>query len=382
MPSGKDWIGLLRTTFHDVGRADISGLYSLEWKRAKAKLTADDRGRIDSEPKRLRRFLKTANGILFGLSRRLAPARRVVFLLVLACLALSINGPSFSRDTSTEKGRETHTVEYHFYFDNGLLLASSLLLGLLLAMELVDKINYRDELELARDLQASLIPRQLPRTAPSSSAPTTRSRTRSAATSTISCRFRTAGWRCCSEMRPGMAWRRDSSWRWRTPRFARSSTWTPPRPPCSRLSTGSSARRAAPRAFFSCVYLLAAPDGTFSGSFAGHPPILQIDRQAAVKARIGKGAYPLGIRPSLSWPVETGRIEPGETLFLYSDGLSEARNDSGLEYGEGRIEAAVLRSAGTPAPAVAAEVAADMHRFLGGPLAEDDVSVAVVRRRA
>src|SRR5262249_13072452 len=32
----------------------------------------------------------------------------------------------------------------------------------LLAMELVDKINYRDELELARDLQASLIPKTLP----------------------------------------------------------------------------------------------------------------------------------------------------------------------------------------------------------------------------
>ncbi|MEP6995293.1 MAG: hypothetical protein ABI968_12275, partial [Acidobacteriota bacterium] len=162
MPSGKDWIELLRTTFRTVGRSDISGLYSQQWRHAKGKLTADDRDAIDREPKRIKRFLKTANSVLFGLSRRLAPARRVVFLAVLVCLVLSINGPSFTHESEKIHGGQQKTVEYHFYFDNGLLFAASMLLGLLLAMELVDKINYRDELELARDLQASLIPRTLP----------------------------------------------------------------------------------------------------------------------------------------------------------------------------------------------------------------------------
>ena len=37
---GHDWGELLRSTFRDVGRADISGLYSSEWKHAKEKLTA------------------------------------------------------------------------------------------------------------------------------------------------------------------------------------------------------------------------------------------------------------------------------------------------------------------------------------------------------
>src|ERR1700730_12432058 len=110
MPSGHDWIELLKSTFREVGRADMSGLYSQEWRRAKEKLTADDRERIEREPHRLKRFLKTANGILFGLSKRLAPARRVVFLAVLVCLLLSINGPSFSHDTESGDGRKTRTV--------------------------------------------------------------------------------------------------------------------------------------------------------------------------------------------------------------------------------------------------------------------------------
>src|SRR5437660_3054098 len=32
------------------------------------------------------------------------------------------------------------------------------------------------------------------------------------------------------------------------------------------------------RSFFSCVYLLASPDGTFSVTVAGHPPVARIDR--------------------------------------------------------------------------------------------------------
>ena len=97
MPSGHDWMELLRSTFRDVGRADISGLYSSEWKHAKEKLTAEDSDALAREPKRWKRWFKTMNSVLFGLSKRLAPARRVVFLAVLACFLLSLFGPEFSR---------------------------------------------------------------------------------------------------------------------------------------------------------------------------------------------------------------------------------------------------------------------------------------------
>ncbi|HWZ86299.1 MAG TPA: SpoIIE family protein phosphatase, partial [Thermoanaerobaculia bacterium] len=164
MPSGRrTWKELLGSTFRDVSRADIAGLYSQEWRRAKEKLTADDREAIDREPRRWKRWFKTANSVLFGLASRLAPARRVVFLAVLACFLLTMFAPSFEHQEETTHHGEHRTVSYRVDFDSGFLTASSLLLLLLLAMELVDKINYRDELELARELQASLIPRVLPR---------------------------------------------------------------------------------------------------------------------------------------------------------------------------------------------------------------------------
>ena len=89
MPRGKDWLELIRSTFHSVGRAEMSGLYAREWRHAKEKLTAEERDEIDREPKRIKRFLKSANAVLFGLSRRLAPARRVAFGAALLLTLLS-----------------------------------------------------------------------------------------------------------------------------------------------------------------------------------------------------------------------------------------------------------------------------------------------------
>jgi len=101
-----------------------------------------------------------------------------------------------------------------------------------------------------------------------------------------------------------------------------------------------------------------------------------------VRARIGKGSYPLGIRPRLTWPVETGCIEPGEILFLHSDGLSEARNPAGEEFGDARIEALLRHGAGLPPQALADSIAVSLRAFRGVVLPDDDVSMAALRRVA
>ena len=382
MPSGHDWFELLRKTFKDVGRSDISGLYSLEWKHAKEKLTADDRDRIDREPRRLRRFLKTANGVLFGLAKRLAPARRVVFLAVLLCLLLSFQGPSFTHDSEELGHGVTRTVEYSFYLNNGWLLTACLLLGLLLSMELVDKINYRDELELARDLQASLIPRALPQT------PEFELGAHNEIANTVGGDIydfvplpdgRLAvlfGDASGHGMAAGLVMAVAHA-------AFRTQLDVDPAPRAMFATLNRIlARTGGPRAFFGCVYLLLGPDGSFSGSVAGHPPVLRVGPDGSVRESIGKGAYPLGIRPELIWEVETGALQPSELLFLHSDGLSEACDASGQQFGDARIEAAIRESVRLPAQPLADAVAAEMHRFLGGQSAGDDVSVAVIRRGA
>ena len=380
MPRGKDWIELVRATFRSVGREEMSGLYVREWRNAREKLTADEREEIDRERKRPKRMLRTANAILFGLSKRLAPARRVLFGAVLLFILLSVQGPSVSRSTKNIGNGVRRTSEYRFYFDNGMLLASITLLTLLLAMELVDKINYRDELELARDLQSSLIPKILP-AAPG---------------------YEIGAYNRIANMVGGDIYDfvlipdgrlavlfGDASGHGMTAGLVmavahaafRTQLETDPAPEAMFATLNRIlCRTGGPRAFFGCVYLLLSPDGAFSGAVAGHPPVLHVGSGGEIRERIGVGAYPLGVKTSETWERQSGRIEPGEALLLHSDGLPEARDASGSEFGDARIEASVRRAAGLPAPGLVDALAKDLMAFCGRETPEDDVSIAAIRR--
>jgi Stage II sporulation protein E (SpoIIE) len=378
MPRGKDWIALVRSTLHSVGKDEMSGLYAREWKNARDKLTAENREDIEREPKRIKRFLKTANAVLFGLSHRLAPARRVVFGAALLFILLSFNWKWSTHSERTKTGQR-RTTEYNVDFDSGFLIASITLLTLLLGMELVDKINYRDELDLARELQSSLLPKTLPEQPG----------------------FQLGAFNRIANMVGGDIYDfvvlpderlavlfGDASGHGMAAGLVmavahaafRTQLETDPAPgPMLATLNRILCRTGGPRAFFGCVYLLVSPDGSFTGSVAGHPPALRIDAAGEVRERIGKGAYPLGIKSPLSWETFSGRIEPGETLVLHSDGLSEARDASGLEFGATRLDLSLRRASALPAPELVAALAADVMGFCGRDAPEDDVSIGAVR---
>src|SRR4029079_10371387 len=125
MPSGHDWGDLLRSTFHSVGREDIAGLYSREWRRAKDNVPAEDAETIAASRGRLRRFFRTTNSVLFGLSKRLAPARRALFLVVLAMFLLSLGGSHFERTRESEHDGVRTTTRYTVDLDSTFLSIAS-----------------------------------------------------------------------------------------------------------------------------------------------------------------------------------------------------------------------------------------------------------------
>jgi phosphoserine phosphatase RsbU/P len=380
MPSGHDWGDLLRSTFHSVGREDIAGLYSREWRKAKNKLTIDDAEAIARERRKFRRFLKTTNSVLFGLSKRLAPARRALFLVVLALFLLSLGGSHFERTKETEHNGVTTTTRYTVDLDSTFLSIASVLLVFLLGMELVDKINYRDELELARDLQASLIPKVLP------SVPGIEIGAFNRIANTVGgdtydfVPLKDGGLAVLfgdasgHGMAAGLVMAVAHA-AFRTQLDVDSA-------PSAVFTTLNRilCRTGTSRAFFGCVYLRIAPDGSFVGSVAGHPLPLLVGREGALKRRIGAGAYPLGIKPDVTWPVESGTLETGDLLVLYSDGLAEARNERGEEFGEARIETAAKNAGAATAPELASRLAGQLEAFCGREEPDDDVSIAVLKR--
>jgi hypothetical protein len=379
MPSGRDWLALIRSTFRSVGRKDLSGLYAREWRNAREKLTAEHEREITRSKGRIRRFFRSANAVLFGLVTRLAPARRVLFAAVLLCLFFALQGPFYTKSTK-HHGNVLRTVEYGVHFDNFWLFFALVVTVLLLAMELVDKINYRDELELARDLQASLIPARLPTPAGWELAAFNRIANTVGGDiydfvplpdGRLAVLFGDASGH---GMAAGLVMAVAHA-------AFRTQLEVDPRPEAMFATLNRIlVRTGGPRAFFSCVYLLGESDGSLSASVAGHPPVLRLSRAGDVLERIGRGAYPLGIRDPLAWAVERTTLAPGERLLLYSDGVSEARGRSGEDLGDARIEAVAKREGGRSSAALVEALAAEERAWRGDEPPEDDVTIAVITR--
>jgi serine phosphatase RsbU (regulator of sigma subunit) len=371
MPVLRDWKDLGRETFRSVTKEDWAGLWREEWRSAHAQLVSEKRGEIEGERRRWKRFLLSVNAVVYGLARRLQPTRRILYV---AALLLAVGDAC---------NIHLHRGDWDVQIGGGFgLFLAFLLVELLLALELVDKIRFRDELELARELQASLLPKALPELPA----------------------LELGAWNRIANMVGGDVYDfvplpdgrlavlfGDASGHGMAAGLVmavahagfRTQLETDPSPEAVVPSMNRLLCRAGgPRSFFSCVYILVSPDGRLRITVAGHPQVLRIDPRGAILERYGKGSYPLGIRSTLSWPIDESSLEAGESLVLYSDGLTEARNGSEEEFGDDRLEGALrLFAASSSAATLVSEIAGAVNRFCGRIPPEDDVSIAVIRRR-
>jgi len=91
------------------------------------------------------------------------------------------------------------------------------------------------------------------------------------------------------------------------------------------------------------------------------------------------GGPPLGILPAIRYQEEHGRMEPGDVLLLYSDGVTEAFNPAGEEFDE-RVKDVVVEKRGEPAAAIVEAVHEAVAAWTAGQPATDDITVVVARR--
>jgi serine phosphatase RsbU (regulator of sigma subunit) len=73
------------------------------------------------------------------------------------------------------------------------------------------------------------------------------------------------------------------------------------------------------------------------------------------------------------------RFAAGDVFLFVSDGVIEAHNEAGEEYGETRLQALLRRDARKTATEIRDAALADLDRFLDGREREDDCTVVVVR---
>jgi sigma-B regulation protein RsbU (phosphoserine phosphatase) len=121
-------------------------------------------------------------------------------------------------------------------------------------------------------------------------------------------------------------------------------------------------------------------DGSVELCNAGHPP--PIVRRRGGIGTIQPGGYPLGLIGTGSYATESLRLEPGESLLLYTDGITEARNKAGEEYGPERLGTVLLSRENGSACDLAAACVDDHRVFADSGPAQDDRTLLVLRRAA
>ena len=130
--------------------------------------------------------------------------------------------------------------------------------------------------------------------------------------------------------------------------------------------------------FATLVVGRAAHDGSVEFVSAGHLPLLHMHVDGvAPKDSTG---VPLGMFCNASFPVHRLTLARGDTVFLYTDGLTEARNRAGQEYGLARIRALAARHCGKTPDGLISECLDDLLSFGEGLKQTDDLTLLVVRR--
>ena len=122
----------------------------------------------------------------------------------------------------------------------------------------------------------------------------------------------------------------------------------------------------------------AMPSGKVEYVSAGHLPLLHIS-SSGVSSREATGV-PLGMFCATNFPVCELQMAAGDSLFLYTDGLTEIFNSAGDEYGMRRAESLAARHGHAQPEAMLAACLGEIGTFSAGAKRNDDLTLLVLRR--
>ena len=140
-------------------------------------------------------------------------------------------------------------------------------------------------------------------------------------------------------------------------------------------------RTLPPGSFATACYLILDPEtGRLQYTLAGHdPPLIRRAASLEVQRLPLIGGTPLGLRPEFPEVRGTTILNPGDTLVLYTDGVTEAMNPSGETFGQERLTEALEGSAGA-VDRVMGSVLVAVNAHAEGAALQDDVTLVLVRR--
>ncbi len=135
------------------------------------------------------------------------------------------------------------------------------------------------------------------------------------------------------------------------------------------------------KSFISLVFLsLRSDSAEISLVNAGHPAPLLLRRSRLEE--MGRGGPAIGLSSELQVPGQKVELAPGESLLVYSDGLTEARDDEGRFFGSQRLHELLENSDRLSAAELGRKLLQAVEEFIQAAPPHDDLSLLIVRRSA
>jgi len=137
-----------------------------------------------------------------------------------------------------------------------------------------------------------------------------------------------------------------------------------------------------PNRFVTLFYAELDPkSGALAFLNAGHNPPLIVHAGGTME-QLASGGLPLGILADADFREGRTKLYPGDVLVIYSDGVSEAVNPNGEEFGATRLYEVVARNLDTSASGIRDRIESALTKFCQGTPAADDITLVIVKRLA
>jgi phosphoserine phosphatase RsbU/P len=323
---------------------------------------------------RRRNFWHTAQEFAWAILSKLTPARRVLLLVGLALLVFPAGGFSYHGETG-----EVEVVEFDSHFFGGVLLF------LVLMLEVADRVVMKRDLEIARDIQKWLLPATPPEVPGLAIAFATRAANTVAgdyydvfprsASSDARKRFVLAIADVAGKSLPAALLMATFQASLRTLSATsgslRSLVEGMNRYACSNSQSGLRFTTAFISEFDS-------ESRVFTYINAGHnAPIVR--RDSGTLEHLTMGGLPLGIRSEGSYDSGEVLLQTSDWLITFTDGLVEALNERGQEYGEQGLVRVLQASANTTPVELLRQVMSDVDAFVGDTPQHDDITCMFVK---
>jgi len=330
---------------------------------------------LEAQPSRIRRGRQIATALFWAILEKLTPARRVLLLAALVLLFFPAGSSSY---TDHAGHSEIHEFDLH--------VLGGVLMFVVLLLELADRVVMKRDLEIAKDIQAWLLP-GAPLQIPGYQIAYA---TRPANT--------VAGDYYDVILRPGREPSADRVL------FVVADVAGKSIPAAMLMATFQASLRTLSTSGVTLAELVVGVNryacsnsqggvrfttalfaeldpatGDVAYINAGHNvPILR--KTSGAVERLEAGGIPVGILPESPYQVGTTRLERGEWLVIFTDGIVEAVNGKDEEYGEPELIRLVDGGSGAAPAELLRRLLAELDKYVGNTPQHDDMTCLLLKR--